>query len=190
MKRILYYIGLLTIAIWLFTMHTAFAYVLNPLTNNNNFKYLFVFSGIDFKIYIPYCWGGTFAIAIVSIIANIKKTDKYLWHFAFTIATLELIGIALYIIQENSFGWKFISAIYYGIYGFFLTLFYFYVKYDAKEIVDKQDIAKPEIAPQLSPAINDEIMQLLKEGLSGVEISKQLNVHTSKVSRLKKKFNL
>jgi hypothetical protein len=184
--KFLYYLGLTVIAIWLFTIHTSFAYALNPLTENSFFKGLFVINDYDFKRWVPYCGGLAFSIAITAIIANLKNSDLYFWKFAFAVATLELLGIALFNTPNHGELWRFLAAIYYGLYGFFLTLFYFYVKYDAKEIAPVIELQKPEIAPQSTPAINDEIVQLLKEGLSGVEISKQLNVHPSKVSRINK----
>lgn len=130
-KRLIYLFGIVCIAAWLFTIHSSFAYSLSPLTKNNFFDNLFVMeNGFDLKIYIPYLWGAAFSIAITAIITLLKRSDKYFFTFAFTVAALELIGVTLFNYPVHNGLWQALAGIFYGAYAFFLTLFYFYIKPD------------------------------------------------------------
>jgi hypothetical protein len=142
MRKLLYYFGLSCIAITLFILHTAFAYSLLPLfLADKYFKNLFVLqNGFDAKVYVPYIFGLTFAIAIVAIMDILQRNDAKFWKFAISVASMELIGIALLCYPLHGDIWLAISGFYYGIYLFLAIIFYFYVK---PERTEKEVIAEP-----------------------------------------------
>lgn len=142
MRKLLYYFGLSCIAITLFILHTAFAYSLLPLfLADRYFKNLFVLqNGFDAKVYVPYIFGLTFAIAIVAIMDILQRNDAKFWKFAISVASMELIGIALLCYPLHGNIWLAISGFYYGFYLFLAIIFYFYVK---PERTEKEVIAEP-----------------------------------------------
>lgn len=143
MKSALYYLGLICISLMLFVLHSAFAYAINPLFLAQDFFYdLFLFAGIDFKMYFPYVFGATFALAISAIMSLMQKGDKRFWLFAFAVATMELVGIALLVFPSHGSVWLAIAGIYYGIYLFIAILFYFYIKPDKHSSDGKYNVSK------------------------------------------------
>jgi hypothetical protein len=117
-------------AIVLFILHSAFAFAINPIfLAKDFFSNLFVLqNGFDLKVYFPYAFGLTFAFAITAIMDLLQKSDKYFWTFAFSVATMELIGIALLVFPNHSPLWVAVSGFYYGFYLFLAIIFYFHVK--------------------------------------------------------------
>ena len=113
MKTLLYYFGLAIVALWLFIMHSAFSYSLNPIfLANDFFTDLFMLqNGYDLKRYFPYVFGSVFAIAIAAIMAIMAKKDKHFWKFAITVATLELVGIGMLCLPDHGRRWVILSAI-------------------------------------------------------------------------------
>jgi hypothetical protein len=149
-KRLIYLLGLFCIGIWLFTIHTSFAFSLSPTTYNIYYQNLFVLvNGFDLKTYIPYAWGLSFSLAITAIMSLLQRTDKHFLKFAIIVALLELIGVALFNYPNHTRTWATIASVYYGIYAFFLILFYFYVKPDTgkekKREKDEDENEKGEI---------------------------------------------
>jgi transcriptional regulator len=150
-RRLLYYAGLTFITAWLFSIHTAFSYALNPISGNVFYENLFMVNGFDFKVFIPYIWGGTFSFAISAIIALLNKRDKYFWVFSSIVAGLELTGIALLNQPSHTGWWIAVSSVYYGIYTLVLITFYFYVKpksrkdlKDAEREIDLEQYVKKD----------------------------------------------
>jgi len=203
MRKFLYYFGLSCIAITLFILHTAFAYSLLPLfLADKYFKNLFVLqNGFDAKVYVPYIFGLTFAIAIVAIMDILQRNDTKFWKFAISVASMELIGIALLCYPLHGDIWLAISGFYYGFYLFLAIIFYFYVKPENQE---KQEIAEPlqntlqRNAIKIPIDANMEIInnasereifikkvkELHLQGMQQKEIALQVGVHASTVSRI------
>lgn len=191
MKKLIYYAGLLFMAVWLFTIHSKFAFALDPLQNNDSGYYdkLFNFFGLDLKSILPYCWGAAFAIATSVIIALLKRSDKQFWIFAFSIASLELFGVMLFNYPEHGFIWSAISSVYYGIYAGIMVFLYIYISYDKQD--DLQEIASQSNTEKVAEVQNDldaKVLQLLNEGLRQSDIARRLKIPDYKVTRIKKKL--
>lgn len=188
-RNFIYYSGLTLIAIWLFILHSAFAYSLNPIfLAGEFFKDLFALqNGYDLKIYFPYVFGAVFAIAIAAMMALIRKSDKHFWKFAHSVALMELIGMVMLCFPDHGDKWAIISAVYYGIYSYLVIIFYAYAKED---IAESQKVAVAKVARQNANATrtrnkNDEkVMQLNKEGASPLDIAAQLSINKSTVYRI------
>jgi hypothetical protein len=201
-RKAFYFFGLITIAIWLFTMHTSFAYALNPITDNIYYSGIFVLYGIDFKQFIPYFWGLAFSIAITTIIANLHKSDKHFWKFAITVATLELLGVAFFNYPSHDNVWTVLGGIYYGVYAFFLTLFYFYVKPEDKEVLNNENSFKihnnsktiennsGQFIKNSEEFTDKEIADLLKSGVRNRDITLQYGLNDFKINKIKRDFGL
>lgn len=185
LQRILYYSGLILIALWLFTIHTSFAYSLNPITGNIFFSDLFIFNELDLKPLIPYIWGGTFSLGISAIIAILSIQDKYFWQFSLFVAFLELIGIALLNMPTHNNLWSVLSSIYYGIYAFALITFYFYVKPKMKP--ENFSVKSVKFQNSRKEISEEDVVKLLKSKVKGKDISMKFNISQSKISRIKKR---
>lgn len=191
----MYYLGLICMAIVLFILHSAFAFAINPIfLAKNFFSNLFVMqNGFDLKVYFPYAFGLTFAFAITAIMDLLQKSDKYFWKFAFSVASMELIGIALLVFPNHSPLWTAISGIYYGFYLFLAIIFYFYIKPDAKEL---QKIAVQNSREKVSTNANKKsennakVLQMTSEGMTPQQIANDLEIDLSTVYRIKKKNNV
>ena len=125
MKNILYYIGLIFLAIFLFTIHAKYLHFLIPKEENE----LFIFLGIDLKVYLPYIWGMAFGIITAIILHYLNNSHRLFWPFVIVFALLELTGVFLFNnteIKENYF--RIFSSIYYGIYTGFIIIVYAYIK--------------------------------------------------------------
>lgn len=193
MKKLIYYLGLIFLAFWLFTIHSKFAFALDPLQNNETgyYKQLFVFLSNDLKIALPYIWGATFAIATTVIVALLNKKDKYFIYFAIAIALLELTGVFLFNYPEHGYSWLAIASIYYGIYAGIMVFLYIYISYENSNIdkYKQKYVTKlqKENNKQIQKPNENEILQLIASGMKGTEIAKKFNIHPSKVSRIKNK---
>jgi hypothetical protein len=182
-------------AIVLFILHSAFSFAINPIfLAKDFFSNLFVLqNGFDLKVYFPYAFGLTFAFAITAIMDLLQKLDKYFWTFAFSVATMELIGIALLVFPNHSPLWATISGIYYGFYLFLAIIFYFYIKPEKENAKDLQKIAMPISREKSNANANDKseknakAVQMIIEGLTPVQIANDLNIDLSTVYRIKKK---
>lgn len=130
MKKIIYYTGLIFIAIFLFATHSKFLFILEPEKDIA----LFSFFGIDFKEVIPYIFGAAFGIVTAILIRLIQKDDKLFWYFAISVAVFEMIGIFLYnnteIVKHT---WKWFASIYYALYSGFIVFMYSYISHSDKK---------------------------------------------------------
>ena len=198
-NHFLYFVGLSFVMILLFILHSAFAFALLPIfLANDFFAKLFVFFAIDFKIVIPYIFGAVFAIAIGAIMRYLNRKDEYFWKFVYSIAALELSGVALLCFPSHDLVWLAISGLYYGVYLFILIVFYFYIKPDETSIIAQE---LQTIAPKLQDAIasNDYIIAdnkptyndysiLRDKGLSNDDVSKQLQLRADQKHRFNNRY--
>lgn len=194
MKKIIYYIGLFFLAIWLFTIHSKFAFALDPLQNNDNDFYakLFILLGYDFKMVLPYVWGSTFAIATTVIVALLKKQENYFWFFAFTISSLELLGVFLFNYPEHGYLWMKVASFYYGIYAGIMVFLYIYISYEKEEILNFATNAKTRIAKNNSAKVakemKDKIVSDLQNDIKPKDICKKYKLKPYQVTRIKQKM--
>lgn len=199
MKKTLYYFGLICIAIFIFSIHAKYLHFLVPGSESD----LFVFFGIDFKIYLPYVWGFAFGVVTAIIISLLQRSDSLFWLFVFAVAILEFIGVFLFSnteIDEKHF--KVYSSIYYGIYTGFIVLMYAYIKPKQENLHEnanenlrknknknaKGNMPIYENPPPPPPKKNNEteVWKLLSENKTPKEIAEELNINLSTVYRIKK----
>lgn len=136
-KKAIYLIGLLFIALFLTITHTKFLDSIDPGKDSD----LFIILNYDFKIVNPYIFGACFGIVTTAIIALIDKKDRMFWYFAIAVAAFEMIGVFLFnnteLLEQV---WRFSASVYYGLYAGFIIVMYAYVKHEAKEEIT----TKPE----------------------------------------------
>jgi len=125
MKKVLYVIGLIFIALFLFITHSKFLHSLDPGKDSK----LFILFGYDLKLLVPYLFGAAFGIVTTIIIALLDRKDRLFWLFVILTAILETIGVFLYNnteLIENV--WKWFASVYYGLYSGFIIIMYAYIK--------------------------------------------------------------
>ena len=182
MKKALYIIGLLFIALFLFITHSKFLHALDPGKDSK----LFIVLGIDLKDYIPYIFGAAFGIVTTIIIALLNRTDKLFWLFVILTAILETLCVFLYNNTElTEKVWKWISAIYYGLYSGFIIIMYAYIKLKDSnyiiEKIEKEPIKQDEL---ISEERNEQIIKLSHDGMKAKDIAKLYSLHIASVYRI------
>ena len=187
MKRILYFIGLICMAIFLFVIHTKYLNVLENWKDSD----MFDFTVIDFRQILHYIISATFAVMVTNILALMDPADKWFWKFVFIVATAEFLAVFLFFnttITENWF--RILSSIYYGAYIFMIIPMYAYIKkYLKVRVKIKQQPKISRVRPKSGRVSTnkDKVMELHEKGVKPVKIAKKLELNNSTVYRILKK---
>lgn len=187
MKRILYFIGLICMAIFLFVIHTKYLNVLENWKDSDMFNFMV----IDFRQILHYIISATFAVMVTNILALMDPVDKWFWKFVFIVATAEFLAVFLFFNTTITEDWfRILSSIYYGLYIFMIIPMYAYIKKYLKiRVKIKQQPKISRVRPKSGriSTNKDKVMELHEKGVKPVKIAKKLELNNSTVYRILKK---